>query len=38
MLLIAAQIDVWLRKPKVLAGEEPIEAENPAMRVSELAG
>ena len=38
LLLIAAQIYVWLRKPAVLAGERPIEAESPAARNSELAG
>ncbi|MDR3485493.1 MAG: hypothetical protein P4M05_11370 [Bradyrhizobium sp.] len=38
VLLIAAQIYVWLRKPKVLAGEKPIEAESPTTRYSELAG
>jgi putative tricarboxylic transport membrane protein len=38
VLLIAAQIYVWLRKPKVPTGEKPIEAEIPTTRVSELAG
>jgi putative tricarboxylic transport membrane protein len=38
VLLIAAQIYVWLRKPKVLAGEEPTGAESPTTRYSELAG
>jgi hypothetical protein len=38
VLPIAAQIYVWLRKPKVLAGEKPIEADIPTTRYSELAG
>ena len=38
VLLIAAQIYVWLRKPKVPAGEKPIGAEGSAKRYSELAG
>jgi putative tricarboxylic transport membrane protein len=38
VLLIAAQIHVWQRKPKVVAGERPIEAEIPTSRYSELAG
>jgi hypothetical protein len=35
VLPIAAQIYVWLRKPKVLAGEKPIEADIPTTRVSD---
>jgi TctA family transporter len=38
VVLIAAQIYVWLRKPKILAEEKAIEAEVPATRYSELAG
>ena len=38
VLPIAAQIYVWRRKPKVLAGEKPIEADIPTTRDSELAG
>jgi len=38
VLLIAAQIYVWLRKPKILAVEKEIEAQVPATPYSELAG
>src|SRR5471032_1348311 len=37
VLLIAAQIYVWLRKPKLLAEEKAIEAQVPATGYSELA-
>jgi putative tricarboxylic transport membrane protein len=38
VLLIAAQIYVWLRKPKILAEEKAIEAQVPTAPYSELAG
>jgi Uncharacterized protein conserved in bacteria len=38
VLLIAGQIYVWLRKPKILAEEKAIEAQVPATPYSELAG
>ena len=38
VVLIAAQIYVWLRKPKIIAEERAIEAEVPTTRYSELAG
>jgi TctA family transporter len=37
VLLIAAQIYVWLRKPKILAEEKAIEAQVPSTPYSELA-
>src|SRR6202165_4844782 len=38
VLLIVAQIYVWLRKPKILAEEKAIEAQVPTTPYSELAG
>src|SRR5450756_3217371 len=38
VLLIAAQIYVWLRKPKIVAEEQAIEAQVPTTSYSELAG
>ena len=38
VVLIAAQIYVWLRKPKILAEEKAIEAQVPTTPYSELAG
>jgi putative tricarboxylic transport membrane protein len=38
VVLIAAQIYVWLRKPKVLAEEKAIEGQIPETPYSELAG
>jgi TctA family transporter len=38
VVLIVAQIYVWLRKPKLLAEEKAIEAQVPATPYSELAG
>jgi putative tricarboxylic transport membrane protein len=38
VLLIGAQIYVWLRKPKIVAEEKAIEAQVPETRYSELAG
>jgi putative tricarboxylic transport membrane protein len=38
VVLIGAQIYVWLRKPKVIAEERAIEAKVPTTRYSELAG
>jgi putative tricarboxylic transport membrane protein len=38
VLLIGAQIYVWLRKPKILVEEKAIEAQVPASSYSELAG
>jgi TctA family transporter len=37
LLLIGAQIYVWLRKPKILIEEKAIEAQVPASGYSELA-
>jgi TctA family transporter len=37
-LLIAAQIYVWLRKPKIFVEEKAIEAQVPTTPYSELAG
>jgi putative tricarboxylic transport membrane protein len=37
-MLIAAQIYVWLRKPKIVAEEKAIEQQVPATSYSELAG
>jgi len=37
VVLIAAQIYVWLRKPKVVAEEKAIEAQVPATSYSEVA-
>ncbi len=38
VVLIVAQIYVWLRKPKIIAEEKAIEAQVPATPYSELAG
>jgi len=38
VVLIAAQIYVWLRKPKIVEEEKTIEAQVPATPYSELAG
>src|SRR6266404_3726690 len=38
VVLIAAQIYVWLRKPKILAEEKAVEAQVPTTPYSELAG
>ena len=38
VVLIVAQIYVWLRKPKIIAEEQAIEAQVPATSYSELAG
>jgi TctA family transporter len=38
VVLIAAQIYVWLRKPKILQEEKAIEAQVPSTTYSELAG
>jgi hypothetical protein len=37
VLLIGAQVYVWLRKPKIVAEEKVIEAQVPASGYSELA-
>ena len=37
VLLITAQIYVWLRKPKILAEEKAIEAQIPRSGYTELA-
>jgi TctA family transporter len=37
VLLIGAQVYVWLRKPKIVAEEKAIEAQVPASGYSELA-
>jgi putative tricarboxylic transport membrane protein len=37
VLLIAAQIYVWLRKPKILMEEKAIEAQVPRTPYSEVA-
>jgi hypothetical protein len=37
-VLIAAQIYVWLRKPKILQEEKALEAQVPSTPYSELAG
>ena len=37
VVLIVAQIYVWLRKPKIIAEEQAIEAQVPATSYSELA-
>jgi hypothetical protein len=36
-VLIVAQIYVWLRKPKIIAEEQAIEAQVPQTSYSELA-
>jgi putative tricarboxylic transport membrane protein len=36
-VLIVAQIYVWLRKPKIIAEEQAIEAQVPTSSYSELA-
>jgi TctA family transporter len=38
VVLIAAQIYVWLRKPKIVAEEKAIESQVPSTPYSELAG
>jgi hypothetical protein len=38
VVLISAQIYVWLRKPKIVTDEKAIEAQVPATPYSELAG
>jgi hypothetical protein len=38
VVLLSAQIYVWLRKPKVVQDEKAIEAQVPASPYSELAG
>jgi putative tricarboxylic transport membrane protein len=38
VVLVAAQIYVWLRKPKVIEEEKAIEQQVPATPYSELAG
>jgi len=38
VVLIVAQIYVWLRKPKIVAEEKAIEAQVPRTSYSELAG
>ena len=38
VVLIVAQIYVWLRKPKIIAEEKAIEAQVPRTSYSELAG
>jgi hypothetical protein len=37
IVLIVAQIYVWLRKPKIVAEEQAIEAQVPTSSYSELA-
>ena len=38
VVLVAAQIYVWLRKPKVIEEEKAIEQQVPTTPYSELAG